>query len=179
MNAIHGQRGNIVLSISGYEQRVVIDHLNALRRGKLRYPLVELIDALESLRAGICLFRQAPGPHGGWFQSPRRCDASSLSHHGLDVVRSVGKLPSGIDVVGAGQDMHRLGLQIDDIRVETRGDLARCQTNDAHVKPVVLREGSLLPRPVRDQLAVMESPMKTTVGGHERSLHTRGAQENQ
>ena len=65
MNAIHGIGRNIVLSIRAFEQRVEIDHLNALRCAISLDPLVQLNDALESLWTGIRPFREKPGPHGG------------------------------------------------------------------------------------------------------------------
>src|SRR5450432_1824731 len=43
--------------------------------------------------------------------------------------------------------MHRLGLQIDHIRVEVRRDLTRRQANNTYVKPVALRKNRLLPCP--------------------------------
>ena len=45
-------------------------------------------------------------------------------HHVLDVVRGVGQLPSGIHIVGTGQNMHRLRLQFDHVRLEFGRDLA-------------------------------------------------------
>jgi hypothetical protein len=70
-------------------------------------------------------------------------------HHGLEIVCGVRELPPGIDVVRAGQDMHCLWLQADYISVETRGYRTRCLSNNAHIEPVVLREGSLLACPAR------------------------------
>ena len=70
-----------------------------------------------------------------------------LLHHALDVVRSDRELPSGIDVIGAGQDMHGLWLQVDHIGVETRGNLGRRCSTYAHVEPLVFLERRRLPRP--------------------------------
>ena len=69
---------------------MIIDHLNALLRGKLGYPLIELVDALKPLRTGIRLFRQgsrSPGRDG----SNHHGDMVLLRffHHGLDVVRGL------------------------------------------------------------------------------------------
>ena len=65
MNTIHGERGNVVFSVRGCKQRMIIDHLDALLRRILGYPLIELIDARKPLRARIRFFRQGSGPHGG------------------------------------------------------------------------------------------------------------------
>ena len=68
-----------------------------------------------------------------------------LFHHVLDVVRGVGQLPPGIHIVGAGDDVHGLGLQRGDVLVEFPHDLARRKPKDTDIEPIVCRKCRLLP----------------------------------
>ena len=86
MDAVHCQRRNVVLTVCRDQQGVIIDDLNALVRSELHQPLVELIDALEPLRARIGLFRQ--GSRSPWRDgSNHHGDVVRFCflHHGLDV----------------------------------------------------------------------------------------------
>src|ERR1700734_4383163 len=90
MNSVECQPLSIVLSIRGSEHRVIISHRNALLRRKLHDPLIELSDALEPLRCGVCLF--CDGFWSPWWDGSNHHGYVILfryAHHGLDVDGSV------------------------------------------------------------------------------------------
>src|ERR1700733_5364076 len=107
MNAIHRERRNVVLPIGRDQQGMIIDDLYSLLRGKLCEPLIQLVDALEPLWAGIRSLRQSPrSPWRDGSDHHRDVMRFGFPHHGLNVGGSVGELPPWVHIVGAGEDMN-------------------------------------------------------------------------
>ena len=82
-------------------------------------------------------------------ESQRRCAQSSfafLTYGTRYCLRHNICLP-GIDVIGAGKDVHGLRLQIQDVRVEWLGDLARCESSDTQSWLTCFAQMSIVARP--------------------------------
>ena len=148
MDPIHCERRNVVFSIRGDEQGVVIDQLDILLRRKLGDLLIQFVDACKPLRRRICPFRESAWSPW-WDGSKHHPDVVlfCVPHHALDVTGSIRQLPSGINVIRTRQNMHRLGLQGVNISSEGRSDLARRLPGDPDIEPIILSEGCLLPGP--------------------------------